>query len=306
MLCRSGYRTEYEMKSIKERANAKINLYLDVLSIREDGFHDVKTVMHSVTFGDDITVGIEPSDTTSVRMTLDGSRFLPTDSRNLAVRAAELFLARAKLTATVDIHMVKRIPIAAGLAGGSSDAAAVLRALNKLCGKLFSIPALNDIASELGSDVVYCLYGKCALCEGRGEIITKVKTDVSAHVVIAIGNEHVSTPQAYKSLDTVFSNFDGSVKTGGDEKFGLLINSLKDNCLDINGIFNCFETAVLPNCPAATDIKKRMLELGASASMMSGSGPSVFGIFTNQSGAKNAALELRKSGYRAYWCELVR
>ena len=97
--------------------------------------------MHSVTFGDDITVSIEPSDVTSVRMTLDGSRFLPTDSRNLAVRAAELFLSRAKLTCAVDIHMVKRIPIAAGLAGGSSDAAAVLRALNKLCGRLFSFIA---------------------------------------------------------------------------------------------------------------------------------------------------------------------
>ena len=293
------------MKSIKERANAKINLYLDVLSRREDGFHDVKTVMHSVTFGDDITVSIEPAEKVSVRMTLDGSRFLPTDSRNLAVRAAELFLSRAKLTYAVDIHMVKRIPIAAGLAGGSSDAAAVLRALNKLCGRLFSIPAMNEIASELGSDVVYCLYGKCALCEGRGEVITKIKTAVRSHVVIAIGNEHVSTPQAYKALDAVFSNFDGTKSTGGEERFGTLMTSLNNNCLDINGVFNCFESAVLPDCPLASDIKKRMLELGARASMMSGSGPSVFGIFDSFAGAKNAALELRKKGYRAFWCELV-
>ena len=294
------------MKSIKERASAKINLYLDVLSRREDGFHDIKTVMHSVTFGDDITVSIEPAERVSVRMTIDGSRFLPTDSRNLAVRAAELFLARAKLSYAVDIRMVKRIPIAAGLAGGSSDAAAVLRAMNKLCGRLFSIPALNDIASELGSDVVYCLYGKCALCEGRGEIITKIKTDVMAHVVIAIGNEHVSTPQAYKALDSAFSNFDGTVKTGSEKSFDLLMNSLKENCLDINGMFNCFEVAVLPECPVASDIKKRMLEFGASASMMSGSGPSVFGIFEDSTLAKKAALALRKEGCRAFWCELVR
>ena len=294
------------MKSVKERANAKINLYLDVLSKREDGFHDVKTVMHSVTFGDDITVSIEPSNKAGVKMTIDGSHFLPTDSRNLAVRAAELFLSRAKLAYAVEIHMVKRIPIAAGLAGGSSDAAAVLRALNKLCGRLFSIAALNDIASELGSDVVYCLYGKCALCEGRGEIITKIKTNVASHVVIAIGNEHVSTPQAYKSLDGVFANFDGTVKTGGEERYGNLIASLRNNCLDINSIFNCFESAVLPECPCATAIKSKMIELGARGAMMSGSGPSVFGIFDSFDSAKSAALALRRSGYRAYWCELVR
>ena len=293
------------MKSIRERANAKINLYLDVLSKREDGFHGIKTVMHSVTFGDDITVSIEPADKTSVKMTIDGARFLPTDSRNLAVRAAELYLERAKLTYAVDIHMVKRIPIAAGLAGGSSDAAAVLRALNKLCGRLFSIQAMNDIASVLGSDVVYCLYGRCALCEGRGEIITKVKTSVRSHVVVAIGNEHVSTPQAYKSLDVAFSDFDGTVPTGGEERFDILMSSLKNNCLDINGMFNCFETAVLPSCPIASKIKSDMLALGATSSMMSGSGPSVFGIFDSFSSAKHAALELRKSGYRAFWCELV-
>lgn len=294
------------MKSIKERANAKINLYLDVLSRREDGFHDIKTVMHSVTFGDDITVSIEESDIPRVKMTIDGAKFLPTDSRNLAVRAAELFLSRAKLSYAVDIHMIKRIPIAAGLAGGSSDAAAVLRALNKLSGKLFSITALNEIASELGSDVVYCLYGKCALCEGRGEIITKIKTRVNSHVVIAIGNEHVSTPVAYKALDTVFSNFDGTAPTGGEEKFGTLMAALKSNCLDINSIFNCFEKAVLPECPMATEIKSQMLELGASASMMSGSGPSVFGFFDSLGAAKGAAFKLRKSGCRAFWCELVK
>ena len=293
------------MKSVKERANAKINLYLDVLAKREDGFHDIKTVMHSVTFGDDITVSVEPADKPSVKMSVDGAKFLPTDSRNLAVRAAELYLSRAKLNYAVDIRMVKRIPIAAGLAGGSSDAAAVLRALNKLFDKLFSISALNEIASQLGSDVVYCLYGKCALCEGRGEIITKIKTETRAQVVIAIGNEHVSTPQAYKALDRTFSDFDGTEKTGGEEKFGKLINSLKQDCLDINSIFNCFETAVLPDCPIASDIKDRMIKLGASASMMSGSGPSVFGIFDSESAAKAAAMELRKASFRAYWCELV-
>lgn len=293
------------MKTIKEKAKAKINLYLDVLAKREDGFHDIKTVMASVSFGDDITVSAQPAPKTSVRMTLAGTKFLPTDSRNLAVRAAELFLERARVTASVEIHMVKRIPIAAGLAGGSSDAAAVLRALNKLYGKLFSIPALNSIAAELGSDVVYCLYGKCALCEGRGEIITKIKTDVTSYAVIAIGNEHVSTPQAYRALDELYSDFDGTVSTGGDKCFEKLIDGLNKNCLDINGLFNCFESAVLPGCPGASRIKSRLVELGAKASMMSGSGPSVFGLFDNLPSAKHATEQLRIEGFKAYWCEIV-
>ncbi len=293
------------MKTIKEKARAKINLYLDVLAKREDGYHDIKTVMASVSFGDDITVSVEPAPVSSVKMTVAGTKFLPTDSRNLAVRAAELFLERAKINAAVEIHMVKRIPIAAGLAGGSSDAAAVLRALNKLYGRLFSIPALNSIAAELGSDVVYCLYGKCALCEGRGEIITKIKTSVTSYAVIAIGNEHVSTPQAYRALDAVYSDFDGTKSTGGDVHFVKLIDGLNKNCLDINGLFNCFETAVLPECPGATEIKSRLLALGATAAMMSGSGPSVFGLFDTLTAAKNATAELRKSGFKAYWCELV-
>lgn len=293
------------MKTVKEKAKAKINLYLDVLAKREDGFHDIKTVMSSVSFGDDITVSVEPATAPSVKMTVAGTKFLPTDSRNLAVRAAELFLDRAKINAAVEIHMVKRIPIAAGLAGGSSDAAAVLRALNKLYGRLFSIPALNSIAAELGSDVVYCLYGKCALCEGRGEIITKIKTSVKSYVVIAIGNEHVSTPQAYRALDELYSDFDGTKATGGDAHFGKLIDGLNKNCLDINGIFNCFEHAILPECPGASKIKSSLLELGAKAAMMSGSGPSVFGLFDALSDAKHATAELRGMGFKAYWCELV-
>lgn len=293
------------MKTIKERANAKINLYLDVLAKREDGFHDVKTVMHSVEFGDDITVTAEPAPETTVTISVAGNRFLPTDTRNLAVRAAYLFLERARLCAAVEIRMVKRIPIAAGLAGGSSDAAAVLRALNKIYGKLFSIPALNAIAAELGSDVVYCLYGKCALCEGRGEIITKVKTTLNMYAVIAIANEHMSTPTAYKALDGVFSDFDGTKATGGEAYFDKLMTSLAKNCLDINGLFNVFEPAVLPMCPGAIAIKEKLMGKGARAAMMSGSGPSVFGIFDTLEDSKRACFELRADGYKAYYAKLL-
>lgn len=293
------------MKTVKERANAKINLYLDVLSKREDGFHGIKTVMHSVEFGDDITVSVEPSRESAITLSVVGNKFLPTDGRNLAVRAARLFLERAGLTATVNIRMVKRIPVAAGLAGGSSDAAAVLRALNKLYGRLFSHTALNAIAAELGSDIVYCLYGRCALCEGRGEIMTKIRTSLNAYAVIAIANERVSTPVAYRALDELYHDFDGSVASLGEEKYKRLYNSLLENKLDTDSLYNIFEGAVLPTCEGATRARARLLEEGAGAAMMSGSGPSVFGIFDTAQEARRVCFLLRGEGFRAYFAKLV-
>ena len=294
------------MKTIKEKANAKINLYLDVLSKREDGFHDIRTVMHSVEFGDTVTVTVASSDKTTVSMSVEGNRFLPTDSRNLAARAAYIFLERAKITAAVTITLVKRIPVAAGLAGGSSDAAAVLRALNKLYGRLFSISALNELAAELGSDVVYCLYGKCALCEGRGEIMTRLNVRIPAHVVIAIGNEHMSTPTAYKALDSLYSDFDATCQTGGEEYFGRLMPALREGRIEHTGLFNVFEKAILPLCPTAAAIRARLVELGARSAMMSGSGPSVFGIFDTQKAATAACMALRQQRCRAFYTKLVK
>ncbi len=293
------------MKTIKEKANAKINLYLDVLSKREDGFHDIRTVMHSVTFGDTVTVTTAPADKTSVTLSVEGNRFLPTDSRNLAARAAYLFLERAKITASVTISLVKRIPVAAGLAGGSSDAAAVLRALNKLYDRLFSISALNELAAELGSDVVYCLYGRCALCEGRGEIMTRLNVRIPAYVVIAIGNEHMSTPAAYKALDSLYSDFDGTRPTGGEEHFRALMPAIRDAKIDPDGLFNVFEEAVFPLCPTAAAIRSQLIQLGARSARMSGSGPSVFGIFDTQQAAIEACTALRKQRYRAYHAKFV-
>ncbi len=293
------------MRSIRERANAKINLYLDVLSHRDDGFHDIKTIMHSVDFGDDITVSIAPSLVSEVNLTVVGNRYLPTDGRNLAVKAALLYLERARLTYRVNINIVKRIPVAAGLAGGSSDAAAVLRGLNRLFNKLFSINALNEIAAELGSDVVYCLYGKAALCEGRGEKITKIKCTLDEYVVIAIANEHVSTPTAYKALDEKYSNFDGSVPRGEGDAFDIMYNALRENRLDVRGMFNLFESVVLPVCVRAKEAKERLVSLGAASAMMSGSGPSVFGIFTSIEDAKRACIAMRGEGFKAYYAKIV-
>ena len=293
------------MRAVKEKAYAKINLFLDVVSKRTDGFHDIKTVMHSVSLSDDITVIYSKSSKTNVKMLLRGNDRLPIDEKNLAVKAVNLFLSRANATADITVILDKRIPISAGLAGGSSDAAAVLRAMNKLFFKLFTTKALVTMASELGSDVAYCLVGKTALCEGRGEIITKLDDTLKLNLVIAIANERVSTPMAYDWLDARYCDFTKKTLDESIKRYENLTASIKYGKLGENSIYNIFEDVVLEKCKGASNIKKRMTELGASFAMMSGSGPSVFGIFDSEESARRACEELRSDNVRAFLCESV-
>jgi len=292
------------MRVIKEKANAKINLYLDVSSVRDDGFHNIKSVMHSVTLCDDISIKYSPSKKTSIKVFVSGNRFLPTDEKNLAYRAAQIFLDRASLDADIEISITKRIPVAAGLAGGSADAAAVFRGMNKLFGRMFSDRALSDMSAVLGSDIPFCLFGKTALCEGRGEIMNRLSVSPSLKLVIAVANEHMSTPLAYKKLDEIYSSFDGSVPTGGAERFDALMFELAEGEIK-SPLFNVFESAVLPMCKRAAEIKSRLLAEGASLALMSGSGPSVFGVFSNTEQAKSVAERLREEGINAHFAESV-
>ena len=288
------------MRAVKEKANAKINLYLDVIAKREDGFHDIKTVMHTVSLSDELTVIYRPSQVTRIRLFIRGNKFLASDEKNLAYRAAKLYLELAKMTADIEIRLYKRIPIAAGLAGGSSDAAATLCAMNKLFDKLFTERALLNMAATLGSDVPYCLYGKTALCEGRGEILTKLPDTLKLNLVVAVARERVSTPTAYLKLDEAFSDFDGSVTTNGDVCYGNLTRSLKDGNLSNDALLNVFEAPIFNICPGAERLKARMYELGAKAALMSGSGPSVYGVFTSENEARCAMKTLRNEKITAY------
>ncbi len=293
------------MRAVKEKANAKINLYLDVIGKRDDGFHDIKTIMHSISLADEITVMYSPSDVQNIRISIKGNNFLPTDDKNLAYRAAKLYLDTADKNANIDIRLDKHIPIAAGLAGGSSDAAATLRAMNKIFNKMFSEKALFKMAEKLGSDVPYCLYGKTALCEGRGEIITKLPDVLKLNIVVAIANEHVSTPAAYSVLDSMYSSFDGSVETGGEKHFESLMQSLVNGKLCYNSIYNIFESAVLPKRPGANAIKNKLLEFGAQAALMSGSGPSIFGLFEDERTAMKALMCLKNESVNAYFAKSI-
>ncbi|MBQ8858628.1 MAG: 4-(cytidine 5'-diphospho)-2-C-methyl-D-erythritol kinase [Clostridia bacterium] len=292
----------YDRNTNKRRttyhAYAKINLYLDILSRRTDGYHDLLTVMHSLSLRDDVTVEVLPCPTTNISMRVFGSYLLPTDERNLAYRAADAFLRRIGKTARVRIDIRKRIPIAAGLAGGSSDAAATLRALNALMGHPLGKSALLSLATTLGSDVPYCLVGGTQICRGKGEKMQPISCKTPLHAVVAIGGkEHIATPRAFADADAYYADFDGSVPHGSDPDG--LYAALAAGDIDALGahIYNAFEPVVLPSCPLASALKEKMLALGAYAAHMSGSGPSVFGLFRTREEANRVATALGKGAY---------
>ena len=293
------------MRAVKEKAYAKINLFLDVISKRDDGFHEIKTVMHLVSLADEITVIYTPSTATNIRLFVSGNRYIPSDAKNLAFLAAKLYLDEAGIKANIEIKLKKNIPVAAGLAGGSTDAAAVLRAMNKLFGRMFSEAKLTSLAAKIGSDVPFCLCGKTSLCEGRGEIMTKLSTSMNLHFVIAVASEYVSTPEAYAALDKLYSNFDGSVKSGAEDSYMALMDVLSGEKITQRALFNIFEDAVLDKCVGASNLKKTLLELGGICALMSGSGPSVYGVFESENAARQAVQKLKEFGYNAHYAKSV-
>ncbi len=277
---------------VYERAYAKINLYLDVTGRREDGFHSLRTVMQTVGLYDALTVDAAPAATPSVTLTVRGRYRVPVGPGNLAFRAASLFMEEGGCPMRVRIALDKHIPVAAGLGGGSADAAAVLRALNRITGARMTQVRLLELAAALGSDVPFCLLGHTRLCEGRGEVMQVLPPCPTLPLVIAPAPERVSTPQAFAALDGRYSGF-----ATGEEHGDLLgmIDALKAKNLDevTKRLYNIFEDAVLPTCPGAAKNREALQALGARAVLMSGSGPTVFGVFDSEEEAVAAALAMQ-------------
>ena len=287
------------MKRTREYAYAKINLFLQVDAKRDDGFHELQTVMHSVGLYDELLFSLDTDGRDGVHFSCN-MPYLPTDSRNLAVRAAELFKARTDGKGYLRIDMKKCIPIAAGMAGGSSDAAAVLRACNRLYGHPLSRDELIFLASELGSDVAFCLQGGTALCRGRGEIMTPISIKPNiAFVVANAPKEHVSTPSAFGLLDRAYADFDGSILPSRPATPSEMVDALNEGDLSkiASLMHNDFESVILPGCPGAAALREAMLAHGALAAMMSGSGPSVFGIFPDYATSLRAAAALGRGAH---------
>ena len=273
---------------IYERANAKINLYLDVTGIADNGFHALRSVMQTVGLYDGITVDAMPAAEPSVSVSVCGRYRVPVGEGNLAYRAAMLYMDAAAIPMRVHARLEKHIPVAAGLGGGSADAAAVLRALNRAAGRRLSISRLLELAAQLGSDVPFCLVGHTRLCEGRGERMQPLAACPPMPIVILPSPERVSTPAAYAALDTAFCGF----KTPS-EHADLSAMRAALTAGDVDGIcaslYNIFEDVILPTVPIAAENRAKLLSLGARAAMMSGSGPTIFGFFTSEEGAKAAA-----------------
>ena len=186
------------MHRIKTKAYAKINLYLDIVSKQNTGFHDVESVMQTVSLADDLVIDVTESQSTEISVSCDSS-YAPSGSDNIIYRAAELYLKRAEKSARVSVSLTKNIPSPAGMGGGSADAAAILRALNETYGS-FSTEELESLAAEIGSDVPFCIRGGTQIAKGRGEKLSPCREMPECYIVVACGGEGLSTPLAYRKI----------------------------------------------------------------------------------------------------------
>ena len=274
-------------KEFQIQCPAKINLSLDVVSRRPDGYHNLKMIMHEIGLYDTLTFSVSQNDKTEIKLTSD-SKYMPTDENNLVFRAAELFFSKTGITATARIHICKKIPMGAGLGGGSTDAAGTLTALNKLYGNPLTLDELSVLAKSLGADVPFFLHGGCMLAEGIGEILSPVAPLKNAYIVLAKPPIHISTPWVYKNLV-----LDESIKHPNTNN---VIVALETGDFDMlaESAGNVLETVTAREYPEIENYKKIMMNHGATYSLMSGSGSSVFGIFREESSAKSAADVFRQ------------
>ena len=273
------------MDGINLKALAKINLSLDVVRKREDGYHEVRMIMQTINLYDKLE--IKKSDEKGIHVTTNIS-FLPTNENNLVYKAAKLLMEEFGIEEGVSIHLYKYIPVAAGMAGGSSDAAAVLHGMNKLFNLKLSKKELMERGVKLGADVPYCIMRGTALAEGIGEKLTKLPPAPECFVVIAKPGISVSTKFVYENLHanelTYHPDIDG------------MIEEIKKGSLEgiARKMGNVLETVTIKEYPVIEKIKNTMKENGAVNAMMSGSGPTVFGLFQTEEEAKKAYAVLEK------------
>lgn len=281
------------------KAHGKINLGLDVVRRLENGYHEVRMVMQSVELADTVTMRRLPEDEIVLKTDKAG---LPCDGRNLAYKAAKLMKEKFSLRSGVEVVLEKRIPMAAGMAGGSADCAAVLKGMNELFGLGLSLKELQKEGVKLGADVPYCLMGGCALSEGIGEVLTAVRKPPACTLLLAKPDIGVSTKYVYENLQL------NKLKRHPDID-GILQSIEKGDLEGLCGkLENVLESVTGKEYPVIGAIEETMKEEGALAAIMSGSGPTVFGIFREKETAeramkcvkkKNLAREVFLSGFQA-------
>ena len=274
-------------KELTIKCPAKVNLSLDVTSRREDGYHNLEMIMHTIKLFDTLTIVCEDSETTEITISSNLS-YVPSDERNLCYKASQLFFNETGLSAKVHIDANKKIPVGAGLGGGSSNAAGTLVALNRLMGNPLTQDRLATISKNIGADVPFFIYGGCMLAEGIGELLTPLPQLEGVTFLIAKPNFSVSTPWVYKNLVLDSNTPHPNTKE--------VIQAIKKNDLSTLAKYtgNTLEHVTLKQYPEISRYKELMLKGGAIYSLMSGSGSAVFGVYDDPEKAKKA-LEKFKS-----------
>ena len=269
---------------MKVKAYGKINIALDVIGKREDGYHLLRMIMQTVNIYDELEF---VKGTQGIHITSNKS-FVPTDNRNLVYKAIELFCNTYNVEKAIEVHIEKNIPVEAGMAGGSTDAAAALKAMRDLYKPEVSDEELMELGVKIGADVPYCIKGGTALCEGIGEVITQLKPFNNKLLVVVKPNFGVSTVDTYKGfkIDEVKQH----------PKVDELISAMESDDLKYvaDNMMNLLELVTLKEHEEISYIKEFMCEKGALGSMMSGSGPTVFGFFDHEEKAKICAEKLRE------------
>lgn len=275
-------------KQFKIDCYAKVNLSLDVINRREDGYHNLEMIMQTVSLKDILTVSVDTDAGKTIIEVGCSNGEVPQNDDNLAAKSTKLFLEKAKQTAAVKIYIEKNIPMGAGLGGGSSDAAGVLTALNEIFNNPLSIKELADVAGAIGSDVPFFLYGGAMLAEGTGTKLSPVSAPKGMVVLIAKPKFSVSTPYVYKNLC-----LNGDIWHPNTKK---VIDALKKSDLKMlaENAGNVLETVTAAEHEEIGHYKEIMMQCGAVYALMSGSGPSVFGIFESEDGAEKAYTSLHK------------
>lgn len=275
------------MDEISLKALAKINLGLDVIRRREDGYHEVRMIMQTVHLFDRLMIAKTKEPGIRIQTNL---AFLPVNENNLIYKAGKLLMDEFALTDGVKVELIKRIPVAAGMAGGSTDAAAMLYGMNRIFDLGLSLEELMERGVAVGADVPYCLMRGTALAEGIGEKLTRLPPMVKCPVLIAKPQISVSTKYVYQNLKldrhTPHPDIDG------------MITDIKKQDLPAiaRDMGNVLETVTIPDYPVIEEIKDSMKASGAINAMMSGSGPTVFGLYENEDQAKKAYEQMRQSG----------
>ncbi len=261
------------MTTLYEGAFAKLNLTLDVLGKREDGYHDIKSVMQTISVRDDIQIDIGTGEPWRLECSKEG---IPTDERNLAWKAAQIFCESLnKDPGGITIHITKRIPSEAGMGGGSADAAAVLRALNRHYGNPLSVMALAELGAQVGSDVPFCVVCGTAMVEGRGEKLRKLPDMPECVFVICKPDFSVSTPELYQKIDSVAI---GHHPDHSAMESALLAGDLEKLCTEV---YNVFDPVVTQEHLELNYIKSICNTYGSMTQQMTGSGSAIFAIMPN-------------------------